>query len=86
MHYEYDQVYRYKPRYNADVNQYWICDEGRLSYKVLNENRILEPYVRQGDHQQASDWEAAATALLGFKDRWEGPSAKDGVVGLAAPE
>ena len=23
------RVVRVKPRYNADVNQWWICDEGR---------------------------------------------------------
>lgn len=33
-------VYRYRPRKNMDVNQYWICDAGRLSYKKINENRL----------------------------------------------
>ncbi len=35
-------VYRYLPRENEAVNQCWLCDAGRLSYKEINsENRIL---------------------------------------------
>lgn len=37
--------YRYKPRRNPDVNQYWMCDQGRLSYHALNENRLLTALV-----------------------------------------
>lgn len=33
-------TYRYRPRYNAEVNEWWMCDEGRLSYKTLHENRL----------------------------------------------
>lgn len=39
-------VYRYRPRENAAVNQYWMCDAGRLSYKLLNEGRQTEVLVR----------------------------------------
>lgn len=35
-------VYRFRPRYNREVNDYWMCDEGRLSYKAINDNRFLE--------------------------------------------
>jgi NADH-quinone oxidoreductase subunit G len=38
-------VYRYRPRENQSVNQYWMCDEGRLSYKAINENRLREVSV-----------------------------------------
>jgi len=40
LDYEKKQSYRYRPRYNAEVNEWWICDEGRLSYKALNQNRL----------------------------------------------
>lgn len=45
LDYEKSQAYRYRPRENALVNQYWMCDEGRLSYKVLNDNRLTEALV-----------------------------------------
>jgi len=36
------EVYRYLPRDNEAVNQCWLCDEGRLSYKEINsEKRVL---------------------------------------------
>ena len=38
-------TYRYKPRHNPDVNQYWMCDKGRLSYHALNENRLLKAMI-----------------------------------------
>lgn len=53
------QTYRYRPRYNADVNQWWICDEGRLSYQQLHENR-LDQALKKG--QPVALEEAVATA------------------------
>ncbi len=32
-------IYRLKPRYNEQVNQWWMCDEGRLTYKDSNFDR-----------------------------------------------
>lgn len=39
MKYKDDAIYRFRPRRNDDVNGFFICDEGRLSYKALQENR-----------------------------------------------
>jgi len=30
-----NKVYRYQPRRNDDVNDTWICDEGRMSYREI---------------------------------------------------
>jgi NADH-quinone oxidoreductase subunit G len=38
-------VYRYRPRENLDVNKYWMCDEGMLSYRAANEGRVTEARV-----------------------------------------
>ena len=40
--YKDDKIYRFRPRENQEVNGFFICDEGRLSYKELQENRQLE--------------------------------------------
>ncbi len=40
--YKDDQIFRFRPRRNDEVNGYFICDEGRLSYKEQNENRFLD--------------------------------------------
>ncbi|MBJ6765714.1 (2Fe-2S)-binding protein [Myxococcaceae bacterium JPH2] len=38
-------TYRYRPRENEEINKSWMCDQGRLSYKDLNTDRVLFPLV-----------------------------------------
>ena len=46
-------LWRFKPRYNPHVNDYWMCDEGRYSYKAANEPGLLSAmYVRGGNGLQ----------------------------------
>lgn len=40
-------VYRFKPRFNESVNKWWMCDEGRYSYKSINDNRHLKASYNQ---------------------------------------
>lgn len=59
------QMYRFRPRYNPDVNQYWMCDEGRLWYKELQkESRIMRPFVHGGQDFVAATWERAIGAAV----------------------
>ncbi|HSJ63773.1 MAG TPA: 2Fe-2S iron-sulfur cluster-binding protein [Gemmatimonadaceae bacterium] len=61
-------VMRMRPRPNAEVNEYFLCDAGRLNYRWLSApNRLEAPLVRQGERFVARDWEhalAEAAALL----------------------
>jgi NADH-quinone oxidoreductase subunit G len=43
-----DVTYRYRPRENEAVNQEWMCDDGRTSYKYLNQGRVLAAKVGRG--------------------------------------
>lgn len=38
-----DIIYRYRPLLNEQVNGYFMCDEGRLSYTNENEGRLTVP-------------------------------------------
>ena len=38
--YKDDRIYRFRPRLNALVNGYFICDEGRMTYKQENDTRL----------------------------------------------
>lgn len=59
-----DKLWRVKPRFNPDVNDYWICDEGRFGWKyVHDEKRITKPLVRRGVGLTEIDWPALADAL-----------------------
>ncbi len=39
LKYKDDVIYRFRPRRNDEVNGFFMCDEGRLSYKEEQENR-----------------------------------------------
>jgi len=39
LKYQDDVIYRFRPRRNGEVNGFFMCDEGRLSYKAEQENR-----------------------------------------------
>lgn len=43
--YKDDQIFRFKPRVNEAVNGWFMCDEGRLSYKNENKNRFVTPLI-----------------------------------------
>jgi NADH-quinone oxidoreductase subunit G len=38
--YKDDIIYRFRPRLNEKVNGYFMCDEGRMTYKLENDNRL----------------------------------------------
>ena len=40
--YKDDLIYRFRPLFNEQVNGYFMCDEGRLSYKTENDGRLTE--------------------------------------------
>ena len=40
-----DLIYRFRPRHNAQVNGYFICDEGRLTYHQENEGRLVTAFI-----------------------------------------
>jgi NADH-quinone oxidoreductase subunit G len=63
-------LWRFKPRHNPLVNDYWICDEGRYSYKAANDPNLLAAmYVRKNnDLQPVAFGEAIQAVDRGFKE------------------
>jgi NADH-quinone oxidoreductase subunit G len=58
------RVVRLKPRFNADVNQWWICDEGRYGFDEVDApTRIERPELREGGSARPLSWEEAVAAL-----------------------
>ncbi|ABC82336.1 2Fe-2S iron-sulfur cluster-binding protein [Anaeromyxobacter dehalogenans] len=47
-----DVTYRYRPRENDAVNEEWMCDDGRTSYKYLNAGRVLVAREGRGANAQ----------------------------------
>jgi NADH-quinone oxidoreductase subunit G len=58
-------VYRYRPRDNEQVNKFWMCDDGMLTYKLAHEERLLESVVSGRVTNQASALEAVKKLFEG---------------------
>jgi NADH-quinone oxidoreductase subunit G len=53
-------VVRVRPRPNLDVNRYFICDHGRMTYRDMNRGDRLEaPLLRDAGELTAVDWDHA---------------------------
>jgi NADH-quinone oxidoreductase subunit G len=51
------QLIRMTPRYNPDVNSYWMCDIGRFDYHwVESDERLRRPLIRRGSELQRAAW------------------------------
>jgi NADH-quinone oxidoreductase subunit G len=55
-----NQIVRLKPRHNAEVNSYWMCDYGRKHLVMANRGvRAEVPLVRTDERLQPTDWTSA---------------------------
>jgi NADH-quinone oxidoreductase subunit G len=81
------RVHRLKPRYNREVNGYWLCDEGRYAYHAIDSpDRLKTPQVKRNGSLQRAEWgeavQATAAALRDTLQR-HGP---ESVAVLASPQ
>ena len=81
------RVHRLKPRYNREVNGYWLCDEGRYAYHAIDSpDRLQTPKVRRGGSLHQAEWaEAIQVTAAALRDTIQrhGP---DAVAVLASPQ
>ncbi len=64
--YKDDKIYRFRPRLNEQVNGYFICDEGRMTYYGENEGRLTVAKV-EGRECSAEEAVLAAQKILTAK-------------------
>ena len=77
VHHREGRAYRVRPRYNAEINKHWMCDEGRDTYKMLRERRLASPVV---DGMPASWDRALQTAASKLRAALDGDRGAVGVV------
>ena len=53
------RILRVKPRYNPDVNQWWMCDEGRYGFGWVDNGRLTK--VRR--HGADATWDQAVAGI-----------------------
>jgi NADH-quinone oxidoreductase subunit G len=52
-----DTVYRLTPRENEAVNSFWMCDQGRLGFHYIHdEKRLSEPLAQIGQTRMSIPW------------------------------
>ena len=69
------QLIRMTPRFNPDVNGYWMCDIGRFNYHwIEGETRLRRPMVRAGGELQPMGWHDAEPRV---RDRIQEAGAAD---------
>jgi NADH-quinone oxidoreductase subunit G len=82
-HAEGHRVARLKPRFNADVNRWWMCDDGRYGFAFVDRpDRLMTPTRRQGPSPVPMSWDDALAAVAGALTRQ--PAERIGV--LASPK
>ncbi len=74
-----NKVYRYLPRRNDAVNDTWICDHGRLSYRTVREGRLSQ--ARIGGHRVSFSQAVGRAGELLREARASGGA----IVGVASP-
>ena len=56
------RIARVKPRYNALVNQWWLCDEGRYSFGWVDTDRLE---TVRGEANKTWTWDEAIASIAG---------------------
>ena len=58
------RLVRFTPRYNPDVNDFWMCDIGRFEYHwIEGDDRVRTPLVKDAGLHQPVAWREATTKL-----------------------
>jgi NADH-quinone oxidoreductase subunit G len=60
-----EEVLRVRPRYNPEVNGYWMCDDGRFDAIPRRGQTVLKaPRIRRGDTHLELPWDEASSTLV----------------------
>jgi NADH-quinone oxidoreductase subunit G len=80
-------IFRVIPRRNPEVNESWLCDEGRLSFHELNKApRIQRPLMKGRDGVQAPvTWEEAIRSVDSRLKAIREVSGAGSILGFASP-
>src|SRR6185436_16884699 len=58
------RLIRMTPRYNPEVNDYWMCDIGRFDYHwIEGTSRLRRPMLRRGGALESASWHDLEPAL-----------------------
>ncbi|CAN5769793.1 2Fe-2S iron-sulfur cluster-binding protein [soil metagenome] len=64
-----NKVHRYRPRDNEQVNKFWMCDDGMMSYRHAHDGRITDAIVGGKLASDAKALEQAKKLFVGVSDQ-----------------
>jgi NADH-quinone oxidoreductase subunit G len=76
------RVLRLKPRYNADVNRWWMCDEGRFGFEWIDKGRLTKVRNQGVD----SGWSQAVPAIAAKLSELHGNGTGSRIGVIASPQ
>src|ERR1035437_3929487 len=78
-----NEVMRLTPRFNNDVNSYWMCDHGRVNtYKFVNDDsRVDGPFFRHKDKLIRAGWDEALSSAVSILKHYT----KEEIAFIASP-
>jgi NADH-quinone oxidoreductase subunit G len=78
-----NEILRLEPRENLDVNQYWMCDNGRLNtYRFVNDQtRIKSPMINREERFIEVGWDEAIAMVASILKNYK----SDEIYGLGSP-
>ena len=83
--YNNERIYRLVPRQNPDVNEYWMCDDGRHGWGYVHgDDRLLFPMLGRGEEQELALWEVALEATREGFERVRAEYGDGAVAGIAS--
>jgi NADH-quinone oxidoreductase subunit G len=81
------RVMRLKPRFNKNVNQWWMCDEGRYSYKSIDDpSRLVQPQIKKSNEFEPLQWNDAIPEVVSRLMEAKRLAEPNSVVVIASPQ
>ncbi len=81
-----DRIWRLMPRRNDNVNQTWMCDQGRLNYGFVNNpERLRQPLIRRNGQLDVCEWDEAVSTAATQLHRLARATAGAGLAAVASP-
>jgi NADH-quinone oxidoreductase subunit G len=81
VHHAQGEIWRLVPRENLQVNKYWMCDEGRFTYKDVRHKRLTSARLGAGRGQPAQIT-SVDKAIAFAAERLDRLASQGGTIGL----
>ena len=80
-----ENIHRAMPRDNDEINECWLCDEGRLAHELVNKDRLLAPSVPGKDARKQVSWDEGLKKAVKLLEQARSDEDGDGPAAILSP-